>query len=95
MMIDPQIILFGLVLACVLRAVTTDSKHSAVTPPIRTRFARAVAFVPGAAMFFVAYFGPVTGALDVASPATAFANLRMQGGSNHLLAAHHGGAVQS
>lgn len=34
--------------------------------------------------------GVVIGVLDVVSPATAFSNLRMQGGSNHLLAGHHG-----
>ena len=69
----------------------TDGQHAAAAPPIRTRFARAVALLAGAAMFFVAYFGPVTGVLDASSPATSFSNLRMQGGSNHLLAAHHGG----
>ena len=76
----------GLLFACILRAVMTDAKHVAAASPIRTRFARAVALVSGAMMFVVAYISVVSGALDVSSPAVAFSNLRMQGGSNHLLA---------
>jgi len=87
--VEPRVVFFGVVAAVVLRAAVTDGRHAAAAPPIRTRFALAVAFLAAAAMLFVSYGSLVLGALDVSS-VNAFSNLRVQGGSNHLLGGHHG-----
>lgn len=93
--IDLQMVLFGVLFATLARTAMTGGRlHAAEstlapTTRVRSRFANAVALASGAAMFVVGYLGVVMGVLDSAAPTAVASNIRMQGGSNHLLAGHH------